>query len=270
MDSQRIGSMVVVDGDGAPVGVFTLHDVLSFRQLDHLGDAVLTTPLIERLRAAYPGAFWIPAPTMETLATEASVVMSAKPSSRMSGSSSFRVRSSAGRGKRAVEVFHILIRRRSPPTLSRWGGHAPDQYFRTAARNFRQAPVSGASNTWAAVPMDDAVPDSKSSFVRTPNFEKLAQTGMRFANFYAPSPRCTPSRAALLTGKSPARLHMTFVGEGKKETGAMAALPIWMDFMKVAIAGHDKEDFLPPPADMNVKAAKVDTPDYRPGSGEEH
>ncbi len=57
---------------------------------------------------------------------------------------------------------------------------------------------------------------------------------------------------------------------GKKETGALAALPIWMDFMKVAIAGHDKEDFLPPPADMNVKAAKVDTPDYRPGSGEEH
>jgi penicillin-binding protein 1A len=57
---------------------------------------------------------------------------------------------------------------------------------------------------------------------------------------------------------------------GKKETGALAALPIWMDFMKVALQGRDKEDFLPPPADMNQKATKVDTPDYRPGDGEDH
>ncbi len=26
---------------------------------------------------------------------------------------------------------------------------------------------------------------------------------------------------------------------GNKETGALAALPVWMDFMRVAIAGHD-------------------------------
>jgi arylsulfatase A-like enzyme len=38
---------------------------------------------------------------------------------------------------------------------------------------------------------------------------------MRFADFYAASPRCTPTRAALFTGRSPAALHMTFVGEGK-------------------------------------------------------
>jgi arylsulfatase A-like enzyme len=62
------------------------------------------------------------------------------------------------------------------------------------------------------------VPESKSSFVRTPNFERLAQGGMRFANFYAPSPRCTPSRVTFFTGKSPAQLHMTFVGEGKKDS----------------------------------------------------
>jgi len=72
------------------------------------------------------------------------------------------------------------------------------------------------------VRMDDAVPESRSAFVRTPSFEKLAQGGMRFANFYAPSPRCTPSRATLFTGKSPAQLHMTFVGEGKKDTGGSA------------------------------------------------
>ena len=36
---------------------------------------------------------------------------------------------------------------------------------------------------------------------------------MRCANFYP------PSRGAIFTGKSPAQLHMTFVGEGRKESG---------------------------------------------------
>lgn len=67
--------------------------------------------------------------------------------------------------------------------------------------------------------MDATVPASKSSYIRTPCLEKLSQEGMRFANFYAPSPRCTPTRASLFTGKSPARLHMTFVNEGKRDDG---------------------------------------------------
>jgi penicillin-binding protein 1A len=57
---------------------------------------------------------------------------------------------------------------------------------------------------------------------------------------------------------------------GKKETGALAALPIWIDFMKVALKGREKEDFTPPPAGPHNAAAKVDTPDFRPGDGEAH
>ena len=61
---------------------------------------------------------------------------------------------------------------------------------------------------------------------------------------------------------------------GNKETGAMAALPVWIDLMKVAIQGHDKEEFpaLPESAKKpkNAVAQKVDTPDYRPGDGEAH
>ena len=34
---------------------------------------------------------------------------------------------------------------------------------------------------------------------------------------------------------------------GNKETGAMAALPIWVDFMHVALAGRESEDFAAPP-----------------------
>ena len=59
---------------------------------------------------------------------------------------------------------------------------------------------------------------------------------------------------------------------GKKETGAQAALPIWLDFMKVAIAGKDNEQFPQLSPDENAKpvAQKVDTPDFRPGDGEAH
>lgn len=80
--------------------------------------------------------------------------------------------------------------------------------------------ILGEGHGWSStsVRMDDAVPTSKSAFVRTPNLEKLAANGMRFANFYAPSPRCSPSRVAFLTGKSPAQLHMTFINEGKRDT----------------------------------------------------
>jgi penicillin-binding protein 1A len=58
---------------------------------------------------------------------------------------------------------------------------------------------------------------------------------------------------------------------GNKETGAVAALPIWMDFMRVALQGRESEDFLAaPPAPPNAVARKVDTPDETPGDGETH
>ncbi len=43
----------------------------------------------------------------------------------------------------------------------------------------------------------------------TPNIDRLAAQGMRFTQAYANCPVCSPSRAALLTGKDPARLHFT-------------------------------------------------------------
>lgn len=39
--------------------------------------------------------------------------------------------------------------------------------------------------------------------VRTPHLDSLAARGMRFSNFYANAPVCSPSRAALLTGQYP-------------------------------------------------------------------
>jgi len=58
---------------------------------------------------------------------------------------------------------------------------------------------------------------------------------------------------------------------GAKETGARAALPIWMDFMKTALVGKDAGDFQPPPAPtLNSPPQKVDTPDTAPPEEETH
>src|SRR5271157_2121811 len=53
---------------------------------------------------------------------------------------------------------------------------------------------------------------------------------------------------------------------GSKETGAAAALPIWIDFMKAAIKGHDHEDFSAAPALVSTTPRpKLDKPDIAPG-----
>src|ERR1700728_275269 len=56
---------------------------------------------------------------------------------------------------------------------------------------------------------------------------------------------------------------------GAKETGAHAALPIWMNFMSTAMAGKDPGQFQT--ADLHAPVAqKVDTPDTSPGADEVH
>ncbi len=60
-----------------------------------------------------------------------------------------------------------------------------------------------------SVQMDPDIPESKSDFYQTPNLEALAASGMRFSNAYSSAPVCSPSRAALMTGKSSAQLQFT-------------------------------------------------------------
>ncbi len=51
----------------------------------------------------------------------------------------------------------------------------------------------------------------------TPNLDKLAADGARFTAAYAACPVCSPTRAALMTGKSPARLHLTTFLPGRPD-----------------------------------------------------
>jgi arylsulfatase A-like enzyme len=48
-----------------------------------------------------------------------------------------------------------------------------------------------------------------STFHETPNLDRLAASGMRFTDAYAACPVCSPTRAAIMTGKYPARLNIT-------------------------------------------------------------
>ena len=54
-----------------------------------------------------------------------------------------------------------------------------------------------------------------STFYETPHIDRLADEGMRFTAAYSAAPVCSPTRASLMTGKSPARLgfsgHITAV-----------------------------------------------------------
>ncbi|TFG49488.1 MAG: DUF4976 domain-containing protein [Candidatus Brocadiia bacterium] len=45
-------------------------------------------------------------------------------------------------------------------------------------------------------------------FFETPNIDRLAAQGMRFTDGYSACAVCTPTRASIMTGKYPARLHM--------------------------------------------------------------
>ena len=60
------------------------------------------------------------------------------------------------------------------------------------------------------VDYDDSNPD-----VNTPNLERLAKTGMVFTRAYAAASVCSPTRAACITGMSPAQIGMTTHIPGK-------------------------------------------------------
>lgn len=49
----------------------------------------------------------------------------------------------------------------------------------------------------------------------TPNIDRLAAQGLTFTQAYAATPACSPTRAALLTGRSPARLGLTRAIHGR-------------------------------------------------------
>ena len=62
--------------------------------------------------------------------------------------------------------------------------------------------------------------------LKTPHLDRLAAGGARFSDWYSNSPVCSPSRAALLTGRHPARTGITDVlGGHRSEPGLSPEIP---------------------------------------------
>ena len=95
-----------------------------------------------------------------------------------------------------------------------------------------------------------------SDYYKTPNIDRIAQEGMRFTNGYAACAVCSPTRAALQTGRYPARIGVTdwirslfqrgklgtpeknpteYVG-GKNRKLLCPPNPFWMEHDEVTVA----------------------------------
>jgi len=91
--------------------------------------------------------------------------------------------------------------------------------------------------------------------IRTTNLDKMAGEGIRLTSFYAAAPSCTPSRAALLTGRYPLRSGLPHVLMPESENGILESEITIAEALKEhgyrtkAIGkwhlGHAKEEFLP-------------------------
>ncbi len=78
----------------------------------------------------------------------------------------------------------------------------------------------------------------------TPSLDRLAAQGTRFTSAYCAQPICSPSRAAIMTGKTPARLHLTTYLPGRPDCVSQKLLhPVMRQQMPVeekTLAEHFK------------------------------
>jgi len=67
----------------------------------------------------------------------------------------------------------------------------------------------------------------------TPNIDRLAAEGMTFSDAYSACTVCSPTRASIMTGKYPARLHLTDFIAGQNRPFEKLTIPEWTKYMKL-------------------------------------
>jgi len=70
-----------------------------------------------------------------------------------------------------------------------------------------------------------------SKYYETPNIDRLSAQGMKFTDAYAACPVCSPTRASIMTGKYPARLHLTDFIAGGNFPYEKYKQPNWQKFL---------------------------------------
>ncbi len=68
----------------------------------------------------------------------------------------------------------------------------------------------------------------------TPHLDRLAREGMKFTQNYSACTVCSPTRAALMTGKYPARLHITDWIPGLMPDHPKLLVPDWTKFLPLS------------------------------------
>jgi arylsulfatase A-like enzyme len=70
-----------------------------------------------------------------------------------------------------------------------------------------------------------------SELYETPHLDRLARDGMKFTQAYSACTVCSPTRAAILTGKYPARLHVTDWIPGLPPENPKLLVPSWTKYL---------------------------------------
>jgi arylsulfatase A-like enzyme len=70
-----------------------------------------------------------------------------------------------------------------------------------------------------------------SDLYQTPELDRLARDGMKFTAAYSACTVCSPTRAAFLTGKYPARLHVTDWIPGQMPANPKMLVPDWTKYL---------------------------------------
>ncbi len=70
-----------------------------------------------------------------------------------------------------------------------------------------------------------------SDLYETPHLDRLARDGMKFTQAYSACTVCSPTRAAILTGKYPARLHVTDWIPGLPPENPKLLVPEWTKYL---------------------------------------
>lgn len=109
-----------------------------------------------------------------------------------------------------MQPFTIPIPGDTLPRL--WLGWASLLAFAFLAHNVRADDDRAAAPNMVIIYCDDLGYGDLGCYghptIRTPNLDRMAQEGMKFTQFYSAASVCTPSRAALLTGRLPVRNGM--------------------------------------------------------------